>query len=200
MWVDAISRHSVCPFFLMCGNDGTRGTDRKQAQSYDQHRFGKSAGRSHGSLSDLRRISALGLTVTNRFGQLAAGLIAIQGTEQSAEAVDRRQYTFGISVTLLVLAETRGREMYFSIITSRRLCAGARSSASATWFHCATLSVHEDLTPPAVSALGRAVPLTQSALWRCFGNHYDGCIAARFSPIALDEPQHGWLPLFCDSW
>jgi hypothetical protein len=126
--VDAINRNSVCLFFLMCGNDSTRRADRKQAQSYDQHRFGKSAGRSHGSLSDLRRIRALALTVTNRFGQLVAGFIAIQGTEQSAEAVDRRQYTFGTSVTLLVQAGTQGWEMYFSITTSRRLCAGARST------------------------------------------------------------------------
>jgi hypothetical protein len=63
--VDAIHRISVCLFFLMCGTDGTRGADSKQAQSYDQHRFGKSAGRSHGSVSDLRRIRALVLTVTN---------------------------------------------------------------------------------------------------------------------------------------
>jgi hypothetical protein len=112
----------------MRGTDGTRGADSKQAQSYDQHRFGKSAGRSHGSLSDLRRIRALALTVTNRFGQLVAGLIAIQGTEQSAEAVDRRQYTLGIFVTLLVQAGTQGWKMYFSITTSRRLCAGARST------------------------------------------------------------------------
>jgi hypothetical protein len=54
----------------VCRRAATCGADSKQAQSCDHHRFGKSAGRSHGSLSDLRRTRALGLTVTNRFGQL----------------------------------------------------------------------------------------------------------------------------------
>jgi hypothetical protein len=54
----------------VCRRAATCGADSKQAQSCDHHRFGKSAGRSHGSLSDLRRTRALKLTVTNRFGQL----------------------------------------------------------------------------------------------------------------------------------